>query len=162
MSPIAVQPTFAELQAEAIDARDATIPSAYKLPKSLYPLPKNVSTTLQDAKILDATELSIVDLAASELRDAIAAKKYTAVQVTKAYCKAAAIAQQVTNCLTELFEAEAIERAQWLDDELQRTGKVVGPFHGVPASIKVCRASHTPAVPRRCSWIGSHRHQRSR
>jgi amidase len=150
MSPIAIQPSFAELQAEAIAARDATIPAAYKLPKSLYPLPKNVSTTLYDANILDETELSIVELTATQLRDAIAAKKYTAVQATKAYCKAAAIAQQVTNCLTELFEAEALERAQWLDAELERTGKVVGPFHGLPASIKVRRVPEEMKRRRRC------------
>lgn len=137
MSPIAVPVPFEQLQAEAIEARDNTIPAPYHLPKSTLPLPKNVSGLVSSSGILDEKELEIINLSATQLRDAIASKQYSAVQVTKAYCKAAAIAQQATNCLTMLFEDEALERAKWLDDQLEQTGKVVGPMHGVPASIKV-------------------------
>ena len=31
---------------------------------------------------------------------------------------------------------DAIERAQKLDEEFQKTGKVVGPLHGLPISLK--------------------------
>lgn len=137
MSPIAVQVPYEQLRADAIEARDATIPTAYRLPKSLHPLPKNVTGILTSAGILDDTELGIVNLSAVQVAQAVKEKRYTAVQVTKAFCKAAAIAQQTTNCLTELFEEEALERAKWLDEEYARTGEVVGPMHGVPASIKV-------------------------
>lgn len=41
-----------------------------------------------------------------------------------------------TSCLTEHFFDRALERAKYLDDYLQREGRVVGPLHGLPVSIK--------------------------
>ena len=41
-----------------------------------------------------------------------------------------------TNCLTEIFVERALERAAWLDEQLKSTGKVVGPLHGLPISLK--------------------------
>jgi Asp-tRNA(Asn)/Glu-tRNA(Gln) amidotransferase A subunit family amidase len=38
--------------------------------------------------------------------------------------------------LTEIFFEDAIERAKYLDKEYKRTGKVLGPFHGLPISLK--------------------------
>lgn len=40
------------------------------------------------------------------------------------------------NCLSDAFFDEAIESAKALDDHLNRTGKVVGPLHGLPISLK--------------------------
>ncbi|TXT04813.1 hypothetical protein VHUM_04081 [Vanrija humicola] len=135
MSPAKIPRPAAELAADAIAVRDSTIPAAYRLPKNTQ-LPKNVTTVLESSGILSAAELAIVDLDATRLAEAIAARKYSAVEVTTAYVKAASVAQQVTNCLVELFAAEALERAAELDAEFERTGKVTGPFHGVPVSIK--------------------------
>lgn len=36
-----------------------------------------------------------------------------------------------------MFFDEAIERGRWLDEYLAKEGKVVGPLHGVPVSVKV-------------------------
>lgn len=127
---------YERLVMDALASRDATIPPDYRIPLS-HSLPQNVSNLAADSKVLNGTELAIIDLTATQLRDAIAAKHYTAVQVIKAYVKAAAIAQQGTNCLVELFAEEAYERAAWLDAEYERTGKVAGPLHGVPVSVKV-------------------------
>ncbi|KAL1404951.1 hypothetical protein Q8F55_008563 [Vanrija albida] len=135
MSPAKIPRPAAELAAEAIAVRDSTIPAAYRLPKGTV-LPKNVTTVLATCGLLSAAELAIVDLDATRLAEAVAARTYTAVEVATAYVKAAAVAQQTTNCLVELFAAEALERAAFLDAELERTGSVVGPFHGVPVSIK--------------------------
>jgi amidase len=41
-----------------------------------------------------------------------------------------------TNCLTEIFFDRAVMRAQELDEYLKRTGKPVGPLHGLPISLK--------------------------
>jgi amidase len=38
--------------------------------------------------------------------------------------------------LTEIFVDRALARAAELDDYLKRTGKVVGPLHGLPISLK--------------------------
>lgn len=120
--------------AQAVADRDATIPKDWLLPKTAYPLPNNV-TPLLNLK-LSPQELAIVDLPAYELRDKIAAGKLSAVDVTTAYLKAAAVAQQTVNCVVELIPEEALERARWLDEQLKSTGKPVGPLHGVPVSLK--------------------------
>jgi amidase len=44
--------------------------------------------------------------------------------------------RQQTNCLSDVFFEEAIQQAKTLDDHLQRTGKPVGPLHGLPISLK--------------------------
>lgn len=38
--------------------------------------------------------------------------------------------------MTEIFFQEALDRARFLDDYRQRKGKVIGPLHGLPVSIK--------------------------
>ena len=40
------------------------------------------------------------------------------------------------NCLTEIFVERALARAEELDERLKSTGKVVGPLHGLPISLK--------------------------
>lgn len=46
------------------------------------------------------------------------------------------ISRRQTNCLTEIFFDRAVTRAQELDKYLKRTGKPVGPLHGLPISLK--------------------------
>lgn len=113
---------------------DAKIPTKWRLDADN--IPNNASTLIRDSGILNETELDIVRLDATALAQAIASRQYTSVEVTTAYLKAAAIAHQALNCLTDYFPEEALERAAWLDAELERTGKTVGPLHGVPVSIK--------------------------
>lgn len=52
------------------------------------------------------------------------------------FCQRAAIAHQLTRCLTEPLFSDALQRAKELDDHLKRTGKPVGPLHGLPVSVK--------------------------
>jgi amidase len=61
---------------------------------------------------------------------------YTSEVVTAAFCKRAAIAQQLTNCLTEIFFAQALVAARALDAEYRRTGIAAGKLHGLPVSLK--------------------------
>ncbi|GFZ50431.1 Putative amidase C550.07 [Saitozyma sp. JCM 24511] len=117
-------------------ALNAKIPSEWKIPDSQRPLPLDTSQLVKQCGILDATEVGIVSLDATDLRDAIVARRYSAVEVATAYLKAAAIVHQATSCLMDYFPGEALARAAWLDEELERTGKPVGPLHGVPISIK--------------------------
>ena len=41
-----------------------------------------------------------------------------------------------TNCLTEIFVERALARARELDRILKTTGRVAGPLHGLPISLK--------------------------
>ncbi|KAL1969215.1 hypothetical protein VTN77DRAFT_469 [Rasamsonia byssochlamydoides] len=68
----------------------------------------------------------------------IASRRLSAEEVVRAFCKRAAIAHQLTRCLTEPLFASALERARQLDEHLQRTGKPVGPLHGLPVTVKDC------------------------
>ncbi|OLN87605.1 Acetamidase 4 [Colletotrichum chlorophyti] len=60
----------------------------------------------------------------------------TAEEVTIAFCKRAALAQQLASCLTEIFFDEGIKRSRQLDEHFKRTGTPVGPLHGLPISLK--------------------------
>ncbi|PYH90922.1 amidase [Aspergillus ellipticus CBS 707.79] len=62
--------------------------------------------------------------------------RLTSLEVCKAFCHRAAVAQQLTNCATEIFFEEAYERAKFLDDYLVEHGRPCGPFHGLPISVK--------------------------
>ena len=41
-----------------------------------------------------------------------------------------------TNCLTEIFVEKALAKAVERDAYLKATGKVLGPLHGLPVSLK--------------------------
>ncbi|ESZ96477.1 acetamidase [Sclerotinia borealis F-4128] len=81
-------------------------------------------------------ELIITDSTASEVVRNIAERRWTAENVTRAVCKRAAAAQQLLNCLTEIFFLEAIECAKELDKEYEASGVLAGPLHGLPISLK--------------------------
>ena len=144
-------------QARAVlQARDASIPSSLKLPDDLLrDLPKNVTQVPHTCGLLTPEELAITDkYDARGLRDAIAQRKLSAANVITAFGKRAAIAHQVTNCLTDWFLPEALKRACWLDEQLEKTGKPVGPLHGVPVSIK--DQVHVRGRPASAGFLSTH------
>ncbi|KAI0932940.1 hypothetical protein AcW1_000094 [Taiwanofungus camphoratus] len=87
---------------------------------------------LLTARELEITDTVDVDTLLHKLRTA----EWSSVEVTTAFYKRAIIAQQLTNCLTEIFVDRALARAKEVDDHLKVTGKVVGPLHGLPVSLK--------------------------
>ncbi|KAI8269929.1 hypothetical protein K4K58_012832 [Colletotrichum sp. SAR11_239] len=87
--------------------------------------------------VLGDVELNITEsYSALELVNEMALGRLTATQVVTAFCKRAAVAQQLTSCLTESFYDEAIARAKFLDDYYRENGKTIGPLHGLPISLK--------------------------
>ncbi|KAJ5964321.1 uncharacterized protein N7479_004197 [Penicillium vulpinum] len=87
--------------------------------------------------LLSEIELDITEnYTASQLLVKLASGQTSSLAVTTAFCKRAAIAQQVISCLTETFFPQALERAKYLDEYLQREGKPIGPLHGLPISLK--------------------------
>ncbi|KAK8069996.1 amidase signature domain-containing protein [Apiospora phragmitis] len=133
------------------------IPAAWRLPKDTLGWLSGVGTAdegrlirLQAARqsgLLSDRELDITEKhTARDLLPKLAARQLTSVEVTVAFCKRAALAQQLvgtgsfislcTSCLTEIFFDEAIERAKEADRYLEENGKVRGPLHGLPISMK--------------------------
>lgn len=116
------------------------IPKQWRLSPDLLSSSKNASSVLDiPAKcgILTEKEIDITEnYDATALLDKLACREFSSVEVTMAFSKRAAIAQQLTSCLTETFFDIALSRAQQLDDHLAKTGKTAGPLHGLPISLK--------------------------
>lgn len=117
------------------------IPKEWRIQDSQLPTAKDVDLRpiAESCGILTDLELEITGdkYDATSLAAEIAKGTYTATQVTTAFCKRAAISQQLCNNLTEIFFGDAIEKAKKLDEQFQATGKPVGPLHGVPMTFKV-------------------------
>ncbi|CAE6340852.1 unnamed protein product [Rhizoctonia solani] len=90
---------------------------------------------LVHARLTDR-ERSFLASDVTDLAQRLATRECTALEVTTAFCKAAYAAQELTNCLTEVMFEQALARAQELDEHILTSGKVIGPLHGVPISIK--------------------------
>ncbi|KAJ7470386.1 amidase [Mycena latifolia] len=73
---------------------------------------------------------------ASEIVGHIQRGEWTSSQVVGAYIARAAVAQETTNCITEVLFAEALEQAKDLDAEFLASKSLRGPLHGVPISVK--------------------------
>ncbi|KAL4954262.1 amidase signature domain-containing protein [Aspergillus filifer] len=97
----------------------------------------NVMDIPQTCGLLSPAELEITEKwDVKGLLGQIHSKRLTAKEVVQAFCKRAAIAHQLTHCLTEPLFDSAIKRAEELDAHLERTGTPIGPLHGLPVSIK--------------------------
>lgn len=114
----------------------AAIPIEWRIDQPV-PLPKDTDSYLRSSGCLTADEITITEVEdVRVLLRQIATRHFSAVQVLKAFAKRAAIAQQLVKCCTEIMFEEALQRAKALDEHLEQTNEVVGPFHGLPISLK--------------------------
>jgi Asp-tRNA(Asn)/Glu-tRNA(Gln) amidotransferase A subunit family amidase len=116
--------------------RDSKIPKEWLLSPPLDSSVKNVMSVARTCGLLTQHELDLTQLDATDLVGLLACGVVSSYELTLAFCKRAAIAQQLTNCLAEVFFDEGLARAKELDEHLSLTGKTVGPLHGLPFSIK--------------------------
>ncbi|OAP64155.1 hypothetical protein AYL99_00127 [Fonsecaea erecta] len=136
-------PPWKAIAARKQASRAARIPSKWLIPASALPQdPPTLQHGRQNVlnvprQFLSRAEIAITeDYTVETLLLALAAGKLSCTEVVDAFCHRAAIAQQLTNCLTEpLFDA-ARQRATELDAYLARHGHPVGPLHGLPVSVK--------------------------
>ncbi|KAI7295452.1 general amidase-like protein, partial [Hortaea werneckii] len=131
--------TWRDIAARKQRERANRIPAQWKFPSSQIPAESrtNVLSVPRECGLLSDQELNITeDYDASALVVALTSGKLKAVDVTTAFCKRAAIAHQLTNCLTEILFDDAITRAKQLDDEMAKSGSPTGPLHGLPISLK--------------------------
>lgn len=129
-----------ELAAEKKKEQLSRIPAEWILKPEAMPTPEMVDLRpiASSCGILSAKELEITsDYDATALLEKIASGEYSAVEVVTAYCKRAAVGQQVCNSLTEIMFLDAIAEAVKLDETFKATGKTAGPLHGLPMTFKV-------------------------
>ncbi|KAL4898744.1 amidase signature domain-containing protein [Aspergillus ambiguus] len=122
------------------EERASKIPKEWRLPA----MPQNAGVQsplemLQSCTILSAADKKRTDPDkndATSLLQKLANAEISSVELVTAFCKRAAVAHQLSNCLTEIMFDEAISHAESLDNHLESTGKVVGPLHGLPITFK--------------------------
>ncbi|PWY69866.1 amidase [Aspergillus sclerotioniger CBS 115572] len=128
-----------ELQAQkAKDILQDSIPKQWLLPAHKLPSAdeKNMEDFPRKSGLLSEKELTITDMSATSLVLEMGAGRLTAEEVVVAFLKRCVLGHQLLNFATEFLTDRAIARAKDLDEYYQRTGKLVGPLHGVPISVK--------------------------
>ncbi|KAG5645707.1 hypothetical protein DXG03_005402 [Asterophora parasitica] len=128
--------TWQEIVAEKKARQQASIPKEWILTKPPPQEQLNVIDFPESSGLLSSREIEITNTHVDGLLERLASAQWSAVEVATAFAKRAIIAHQLTNCLTEIFIERALTRAAELDAHLKATGKVVGPLHGLPISLK--------------------------
>ncbi|KAE8339324.1 hypothetical protein BDV24DRAFT_165496 [Aspergillus arachidicola] len=85
-----------------------------------------------DPEIQEITDIDNISVLVDQFRTG----KFIVEAVTLAYIRRAVIAQQLTNCITEVVFEDALTQARALDRAFQETGHLKGPLHGVPVTLK--------------------------
>ncbi|OAX77945.1 hypothetical protein ACJ72_07751 [Emergomyces africanus] len=116
----------------------SSIPSEWIIPAESFPPESQTDVTSFPEKSgwFTPSELEITGSTASEILARTTTGVWSAEVVTRAFCKRAAAAHQLTNCLSETLFPEALNDAKALDAHFAATGKPFGPFHGLPISLK--------------------------
>lgn len=130
--------TWKAIAARKLEEREAKIPREWRLsPTAMAAKGDSVLHVPRSCGLLTDDELKITEHHdATSLVALLATGSLSSAAVTAAFCKRAAVAHQVTNCLTEIFFDEALVRAKALDRQLAKTGRPTGPLHGLPISLK--------------------------
>jgi amidase len=85
---------------------------------------------------LSVRQIEITDSEPSQPLKMLASGVWTAQEVLLAFIARTIIAHHLTNPLTDPMFDRGFRRAIELDDYHRRTGKTVGPLHGLPISLK--------------------------
>ncbi|KAI0029397.1 general amidase [Vararia minispora EC-137] len=120
-------------------AQEAAIPTEWRIPFNKMPAQdvKDVTGYTTSCGILSEAELEIVQTEPGALLAKLASGELNSLTVTTAFCKGAAVAHQLTNCLTEILFDRALERAKEVDAAFVANGnKPIGILHGLPVSLK--------------------------
>lgn len=127
-----------EIAKISLDIRDKSIPKQWLLEPSKLPGTEKVTVLGVPAEsgALTPEEIKITESDVSELLEAYKSSKWTVRQVVTAFLKKAVIINQLTNFVTEFMADDALKRADELDAHFKSTGKLAGPLHGIPTSVK--------------------------
>ncbi|PYI11218.1 acetamidase [Aspergillus sclerotiicarbonarius CBS 121057] len=125
------------------------IPLEWRVPQ---PIPPVDVTGAYIQGFLNAREIEITEADAVAITTQTTSGKWSAVEVTEAFCHRAAIAHQLVNCLHEIFFEDALRVAKELDENFAATGKPTGPLHGLPVSLK--DQFHVKGVETTMGYVG--------
>jgi amidase len=154
--------TWQEIAADKKARIQDSIPKEWRLKSPVPESQLSVMDYPRQSGILSPEELAITGSSAVDLVSQMARGKLTSVSVTTAFCKRAALAHQLVNCSLEFFPGLALKRASELDAHLAKTGKVVGPLHGLPISLKdQFRIKGLETCMGYVSWIGKYEEENS-
>ncbi|KAG9236176.1 amidase signature domain-containing protein [Amylocarpus encephaloides] len=120
------------------DILKKSVPAQYLMEESKLPSLStlNVTTFPKESGMLSKKELEITKMSATTLAEKMGVDQFTAEEVVVAFLKRAVLGHQLLNFATEFMAEEAIARAKELDEYKKKTGKLIGPLHGVPISVK--------------------------
>lgn len=126
--------TWKYIAAQKRAERLSKIPAEWRIPLHTLPSPEDkfVQDFPKTSGFFTERELQLTEAVASEVVARIASGEWTATEVITAVCKRAAVAQQLINCVSEIYFQEGIKRARELDEHFRIEGKTVGPLHGLP------------------------------
>ncbi|CZR70006.1 related to general amidase [Phialocephala subalpina] len=116
------------------------IPKNWRIPTERFHNAINVMDISLTCGLLNETESRITsNYDATALLEKLKAGVWSVEQVTVAFCKGLPLPSSwLTNCLTEIFFDDAIERAKKLDLEYdpKSRGKALSPLFGLPISLE--------------------------
>lgn len=111
------------------------IPKEWLLPSVPSPEEEPNASEYLD-RILPAKETTIAHTTVQKLLKQLESGELTAYEVTLVFAHRAALLHQLTNCCSEIFIDQALERAKQLDEYYAKHHKLSGPLHGIPVSLK--------------------------
>ncbi|KAH7003234.1 amidase signature domain-containing protein [Fusarium venenatum] len=131
-------PSWKDISVKKTEALNSSIPQEWRIPQDLLPPADQADVTEwpETSSWFTKDELAITSLTATELIQKLASGTFKSEDVTRAFCKRAAAAHQLTNCLAETCFGRAIQTARQLDEHFAKTNTPVGPLHGLPISLK--------------------------
>lgn len=100
------QRPWEEIALEEQGRRDAAIPSEWKLKSPISPSVRDVMSVPYESGIMTPQELALTEKDATELLALLAGGKLKSYDLTLAFCKRAALAQQVVRVTVSIFEGK--------------------------------------------------------
>ncbi|RMJ10933.1 hypothetical protein BHE90_014639 [Fusarium euwallaceae] len=129
-------PDWQDIVARKREQRASLIPQQWLIKNASG---HNPLKSLLDSGLLTPEELDLTDASkhdAVETLSLVASGSITAEKLVTTFCKRAAAADSLTNFITEVNFEQAIRRAKELDKYLLENGRVIGPLHGLPITVK--------------------------
>lgn len=114
----------------------AAIPKEWRIPQSTIDNGPSDLTGPFLHEFLTPSEIQITETSAPGILEKTTTGQWTALSVAEAFSHRAALAHQLTSCLTEVLFESALADARKLDAHFAANKKPIGPLHGLPISLK--------------------------